>query len=302
MVSAVMVSVTISGAPVAANSSPTRTAACRSSAPTTTRSGWRLSWTAVPSRRNSGLETTVMSSRPVTCSTSVAVPTGTVDLLTTTAPGTRAAAISSAAASTWERSAEPSSPWGVGTQRKTNSAPAAASAAEATKRRRAAPDALAAPARPGPPPRWAPRRGADVPSRAASRSATPPGGRSAPGRRRSAAPRSRRRPRPPCGAPAAPTGPGVAHAAPGRRSLASPPPPRRPTSRPRPSCQSGRSGRPARRRAALSSTELAGRGAGRGGSRSAVAIGSHPAGVGRRPPAPPARSRTRWSAPWLVTW
>ncbi len=51
------------------------------------------------------------------------------------------------------------------------------------------------------------------------------------------------------------------------------------TSRASASCQSGRRGRPDRRRAALSRTELAGRGAGRGGSSSAVVIGSTAARV-----------------------
>ena len=58
IVSAVAASVTIRGAWVAAKSAPTRAAAAWSSAPTTIRSGWRQSWTADPSRRNSGLETT----------------------------------------------------------------------------------------------------------------------------------------------------------------------------------------------------------------------------------------------------
>ena len=55
--------------------------------PTTTRSGFRKSSTAVPSFRNSGLETTATGWRvtpAMTSSTRPAVPTGTVDLLTTT--------------------------------------------------------------------------------------------------------------------------------------------------------------------------------------------------------------------------
>ena len=100
MVSDVVASVTMSGAPVEANRSPTRAAASASSAPTTRRSGCRLSRTAVPSRKNSGLETTRMSGRPMTCSTRVAEPTGTVDLLTTMAPCSRWGPISLAAAST----------------------------------------------------------------------------------------------------------------------------------------------------------------------------------------------------------
>ena len=54
------------------------------------------------------------------------------------------------------------------------------------------------------------------------------------------------------------------------------------TRRARPSCQSGRAGSPLRRSAMLSSTELAGRGAGRGGSSSAVRDRLHPLGVGAR--------------------
>ena len=100
IVSDVVASVTISGARVDENSSPTLAAARASSAPTTIRSGLRLSSTAVPSRRNSGLETTLMSARPITCSTMFADPTGTVDLLTTMAPGSSCDAISLAAAST----------------------------------------------------------------------------------------------------------------------------------------------------------------------------------------------------------
>ena len=86
MVSAVVASVTRSGAPVDAKSAPTLAAAEGSSAPTTTRSGLNESWMAVPSRRNSGLETTETSVRPMSLSTTSAEPTGTVDLLTTTHP------------------------------------------------------------------------------------------------------------------------------------------------------------------------------------------------------------------------
>ena len=53
----------------------------------TTRSGLRKSATAVPSRRNSGLDTTATSGRWSTSSTARVEPTGTVDLLTTRAPG-----------------------------------------------------------------------------------------------------------------------------------------------------------------------------------------------------------------------
>ena len=94
IVSDVVASVTMSGAPVGAKSVPTAAAAAVSSAPTTMRSGCMLSRTAVPSRRNSGFDTTLMSGRPITCSTIVAEPTGTVDLLTTTEPDMRWGAIS----------------------------------------------------------------------------------------------------------------------------------------------------------------------------------------------------------------
>ncbi len=134
MVSAVAASVTSSGDRVPTNSSPTRAAAAWSSAPTTMRSGWRLSATAVPSRRNSGLDTTWTSWRPSTRSTTRVDPTGTVDLLTMTVPAARWGAISVATDSTKVRSAEPSSPWGVGTHRKTNSAPVTAAVAPTTKR------------------------------------------------------------------------------------------------------------------------------------------------------------------------
>ena len=76
IVSAVVVSVTMSGARVPLKSAPTLAATRLSSAPTTIRSGCRLSETAVPSRRNSGFETTATSWRSVTRSTSRAVPTG----------------------------------------------------------------------------------------------------------------------------------------------------------------------------------------------------------------------------------
>ena len=53
----------------------------------------------------------------------LAEPTGTVDLLTTMAPASSDDAISLAAASTKDRSAEPSALCGVGTHKNTNSAP-----------------------------------------------------------------------------------------------------------------------------------------------------------------------------------
>ena len=134
IVSAVAASVTISGAWVDANSAPTRAAAARSSAPTTIRSGCRASWMAVPSRRNSGFDTTATSGRSRSCSTSRVEPTGTVDLLTTTAPCSRWGAISTATASRKLTSAAPSAPWGVGTHRNTNSAPRTASVAPVHER------------------------------------------------------------------------------------------------------------------------------------------------------------------------
>ncbi len=68
-----------------------------SSAPMTTRSGFKKSWTAEPSRRNSGLDTTKMSLRPRAFSTTRVDPTGTVDLLITTASDSRWGAICAAA-------------------------------------------------------------------------------------------------------------------------------------------------------------------------------------------------------------
>ena len=55
--------------------------------------------TAEPSRRNSGFDTTTMSSRPSTRSTARVDPTGTVDLLTTTASAGRTGPIWRAATS-----------------------------------------------------------------------------------------------------------------------------------------------------------------------------------------------------------
>ena len=63
--------------------------ACSSSTPTTMRSGCLKSSIAAPSRRNSGLDTTENRasgrSLRISASTSSPVPTGTVDLVTTTA-------------------------------------------------------------------------------------------------------------------------------------------------------------------------------------------------------------------------
>src|SRR5215218_7954844 len=112
MVSADAGSVTIRGAARPRYSAATRMAAAWSSHPMTTRSGWRKSWTAVPSRRNSGFDTTATSARWSACSTTRVEPTGTVDLLITTASVRRWGEIDSAAAWMYDRSAEPSSPWG----------------------------------------------------------------------------------------------------------------------------------------------------------------------------------------------
>ena len=92
----------------------------------TIRSGRMKSATAAPSFRNSGLDTTVSdasaaapprarSSAPMAERTASAVPTGTVDLSTTTLKPVMCRPMLRAAASTWRRSAEPSSPAGVPT-------------------------------------------------------------------------------------------------------------------------------------------------------------------------------------------
>ncbi len=132
IVSADAGSVMITGVSMFAYSSATFSAAARFAAPMTTRSGMRKSLTAVPSRRNSGFDTTETSSRCSTFSTAIVEPTGTVDLLTTTAPGLSTGAISRAACSMYDRSALPSSPCGVGTHRKTMSASVAAACEPST--------------------------------------------------------------------------------------------------------------------------------------------------------------------------
>ncbi len=79
--------------------------------------------TAAPSFRNSGFETTengcaaprAASVFAISARTLSAVPTGTVDLSTTTRGPSMCAAMARAAASTYCRSAEPSSPGGVPT-------------------------------------------------------------------------------------------------------------------------------------------------------------------------------------------
>jgi len=103
--------------------------------PITTRSGRRKSSTANPSRRNSGFETTSNSKSGPACfrisaRTFSLVPTGTVDLSTITLySGWRMREkifpSSPATLSTYCRSAEPSSPGGVGRHRKITSAFAA---------------------------------------------------------------------------------------------------------------------------------------------------------------------------------
>ena len=80
-------SVSTVGAPNRAYSAATRSAASWLSEPTTIRSGPRKSRTAEPSRRNSGFDTTATSSRSSISAVRAAVPTGTVDLFTTTVPG-----------------------------------------------------------------------------------------------------------------------------------------------------------------------------------------------------------------------
>ena len=132
MVSADAGSVTTTCAPNDAYNPATATAASRSSAPTTTRSGCRKSSIADPSRKNSGFDTTRTSGRRNTRSTTFVDPTGTVDLFTTIAPDPKTGSISAAAASTNDRSADPSASCGVGTHKNTNSASVAAVAAPTT--------------------------------------------------------------------------------------------------------------------------------------------------------------------------
>ena len=89
----------------------------------TMRSGRMQSATAAPSFRNSGFETTSKPrSEPRACSTCVilartlsAVPTGTVDFVTTTLGSAMCPAMVAATPRTYCRSAEPSSSGGVPT-------------------------------------------------------------------------------------------------------------------------------------------------------------------------------------------
>ena len=76
--------------------------------------------------------TTATSSRSSSSAVRAAVPTGTVDLLTTTLPGGSSGRISSTTASTTDRSATPPTPIGVGTHRNTTSRPSTAAAAPTT--------------------------------------------------------------------------------------------------------------------------------------------------------------------------
>ncbi|MCY1507107.1 hypothetical protein D9M68_413730 [compost metagenome] len=110
------------------------------------RSGRMQSSTAEPSLRNSGLDTTCMSSaRPWRASASSrralmrwAVPTGEVDLLITTLASAACVAMVSATASTYFMSALPSSSGGVPTAMKMTSAKPTPRAASVVKYRRPA--------------------------------------------------------------------------------------------------------------------------------------------------------------------
>ena len=116
------------------------------SAPITIRSGRMQSSTAAPSFRNSGFDTTSKAmSAPRSASTPAmaartlsAVPTGTVDLSTTTAGACRCWPMVRATASTYFRSALPSSSGGVPTAMKMMSPWAMPLAASVVKRRRPA--------------------------------------------------------------------------------------------------------------------------------------------------------------------
>ena len=81
----------------------------------------------MPSLRNSGLATTGRSDRPSISGTCRVVPTGTVDLTTTTVPDARTGPSSPQTASSTERSVEPSEPVGVGRVSRTWSMPTTAS-------------------------------------------------------------------------------------------------------------------------------------------------------------------------------
>src|SRR6218665_267105 len=109
-----------------------------SATPYTIRSGSSVSCTARPSRRNSGFHARLAcgASRANHSASRAAVPTGTVLLPTTSAPGAKWGSSASNAPSTWLRSAAVlSADCGVPTARKCTSA-SAASATEVLKRRR----------------------------------------------------------------------------------------------------------------------------------------------------------------------
>ena len=93
------------------------------SVPTITRSGFMKSAMAAPSFKNSGFDTVsystlarrAASDSATATRTLSAVPTGTVDLVITTLYSAMCSPMVRATASTWRRSAEPSSSGGVPT-------------------------------------------------------------------------------------------------------------------------------------------------------------------------------------------
>lgn len=132
VISAEAMSMKMIGFPVRTNGAYSSAITLRAwslSTPRTTRSGLRKSSTAAPSLRNSGLEHMWNGRRAVSATarwTFAAVPTGTVDFVTTTISRVMCRPITRATSSTWRRSAEPSSSGGVPTAMKTTSAPAIA--------------------------------------------------------------------------------------------------------------------------------------------------------------------------------
>ncbi len=128
VISADRVSMKMSGLPVRTNgaySSSRTVAASSESTPTTTRSGFMKSSTAAPSLRNSGFEHTwnaVWVWRAISTRTRSAVPTGTVLLVMTIFGARKFSPMVRATASTWRRSADPSSSGGVPTAMNTTSA------------------------------------------------------------------------------------------------------------------------------------------------------------------------------------
>ncbi|MEY3575055.1 MAG: hypothetical protein RLZZ88_198 [Actinomycetota bacterium] len=117
--SAVMMSVTMTGAPKTAYNSASRRRTADSVAPMRIRSGLKKSRTALPSRRNSGFDATCTSCREMMSASRAAVPAGTVERVTTMVPGFSTGAAVSTTDSTNDRSAAPSSPCGVGTHTNT---------------------------------------------------------------------------------------------------------------------------------------------------------------------------------------